>query len=351
VSLRARTEQTLRRFWARAPGPGARLLLGAPALLVAALARRRRRRRARGRAVYRAPFPVLVVGNLTVGGSGKTPAVVWAAGEAARRGLRVGVAVRSYRGRIAAAVAVGEGSDPRLVGDEAVLLARRLPGVAVVAARDRVEAVRFLATTVRPDLVVADDGLQHPRLARDRVWLCVDGAYGFGNGRVLPLGPLREPDDPELFAAGTVVLVKEDPAFSARPPGLRDLPTRVFRLEAHAALRLSDGERRPLASFRGEVVLAYAGIARPEGFFSLLRAHGLEVVPVAGADHEPPPLEALLRRRAQAIMMTEKDAVKAAPHGSDPRLWFVPVEARFASADARFLTADLETLVRAGERR
>jgi tetraacyldisaccharide 4'-kinase len=351
MAFRARLEGALRRFWARPPGPLARMLLGPPSASVAAFARRRRRRGARGRdALARVPVPVLVVGNLTVGGSGKTPVVVWAAREARRRGLGVGVAVRSYRGRIAEPVRVEATSDPRLVGDEAVLLARRLPGVGVVAARDRAEAVRFLTSVHRPALVLADDGLQHPALRRDRVWICVDGAYGFGNGRVLPLGPLREPLDPELFAPPAVVLVKEDPAPEERPFALPGVALRRFRLEASEAVRLADGERRPLADFRGRSVLAYAGIARPEGFFALLRAHGLDPLAVPGADHERPPLATLLRRGAEAIMMTEKDAVKAAACGCDPRLWAVPVEASFAPGDALFLGAELEALARDGER-
>ena len=344
MRLRVRLEQGVRRFWARPSPPGVRWVLAPFARLVAAHARRQR---AGIRRAVRPPCSVLVVGNLTVGGSGKTPVVVWAAERVRDRGGRVAVAVRSYRGRTRVPVRVEAESDPRLAGDEALLLARRLAGVAVAAAPDRTEAVRFLAEAFSPALVIVDDGLQHPSLARDRVWLCVDGAYGLGNGRVLPLGPLREPLDAEVFAPERRVLIKEDPTGvrgGLQPPG----PVRPFRLVAREAVRLADGTRRPLAAFRGASLLAYAGIARPESFFALLEAVGLAPVVRSGADHESPPLAALLRHTAEAIMMTEKDAVKIASGGNDPRLWYVPVEARFDPGDARVLETDLETLVRDG---
>src|SRR5208282_377573 len=133
--------------------------------------------------------PVVVIGNLTVGGSGKTPLTVWLATQLKARGLTVGIVIRGYGGASRGPLRVEPGTDPRLAGDEAVLLARRT-GAPVVVGRDRVAAAQLLADEV--DLVIADDGLQHYRLARDLEIVVVDGVRRFGNGRLLPAGPLRE---------------------------------------------------------------------------------------------------------------------------------------------------------------
>src|SRR5688572_33160263 len=139
---------------------------------------------------YRSHRPVVVVGNLTVGGSGKTPFVIWLAGALARRNLRVGVAMRGYRGSGSGARLLSDVDSAAAAGDEALMIRRRLSVPVAVAAR-RADAVRLLEADC--DLILCDDGLQHYALARDLEVVVVDGMRGFGNGRRLPAGPLREP--------------------------------------------------------------------------------------------------------------------------------------------------------------
>lgn len=345
-----RVEAILRGRWSRPPSLFARALLGLPAAVLAVHARKRRQRTRR--TGFRPDIPLLVVGNLTVGGNGKTPVTLWAAEEAWRRGHRVGIVVRSYRARTRSPVRVSADSDPDLVGDEALLLARRLPQALVMAGPTRRETVLALLAVGGIDLLVSDDGLQHPGLLPWRVWLCLDGTYGFGNARVLPLGPLREPIDPELFGSETQILVKDPTA-----PGRLHLPweparpPRHFRLVAREAVRLVDGLRRPLSSFRGRLLEAWAGIAAPEGFFALLRSEGLDPRTRSLGDHVSPARWNRLGRDVEAVMMTEKDAVKLSSAGADPRLWYVPVEVAFAAADAHALGDELTDLVYAGAAR
>jgi tetraacyldisaccharide 4'-kinase len=278
--------------------------------------------------------PVIVVGNLTVGGTGKTPLTLWLAEQLRIRGRKVGILSRGYGRAAGAARAVRADSSWREVGDEPLLLARR-SGCATVVARDRAAGARMLAT-LGAEVILCDDGLQHLRLARDFAIAVIDGARGFGNGRLLPAGPLREPA--AALARADLVVVNGAPAH----PSLGLLPAAgVLRMDLIAgdAQRVDGAEApRPLSAFRGTRVHAVAGIGHPARFFRELRAQGLEVSEHAFADHHPFARADLAFGDSLPVLMTEKDAVKCAAF-ADARLWYVPVAARFSDSDARELMA------------
>lgn len=267
-------------------------------------------------ASFSATVPVFVVGNLTVGGTGKTPLVLWIADFLARKGYRPGIALRGYgaegRGRPRHVTA---NADARVVGDEAVLLARR-SGCPVVAGRDRVAAARRLADHCGCDVVVTDDGLQHYRLRRQLEILVSDGQRGLGNGRCLPAGPLREPRR-RLDAADVVVIN----GAGEESDGCR------MRLEPGAAVNLHDPTVQcPLDRFIGEPVTAIAGIGHPRRFFTMLEDHGLFVTAIPYPDHHRFRASDIARWPSGTVLMTEKDAVKCQPLASAAH-WFVPVTA------------------------
>jgi tetraacyldisaccharide 4'-kinase len=326
-------EQRLTQLWYQErPRPSLLQPLG---WLYGALMRVRRRAYASGwlRAAQ-AGVPVVVVGNFTVGGTGKTPLTIWLAQQLKGRGFSVGLVSRGYgRHGSGAARAVGAQSDWRDVGDEPLILARRT-GCPTVVASDRATGARLLAAR-GVNLVLADDGLQHLQLARACEIVVVDGARGFGNGRVLPAGPLREPLIRPVSADAVVVNGAAEHASLARwlTPG----QALSMRLVAQEALCL-DGTRPPrtLESFRGARVHAVAGIGNPPRFFRELRSRGLEVLEHAYPDHHAFSAEELAFADQLPVLMTEKDAVKCARF-ANARLWYVPVAAQFSDADAREL--------------
>ena len=304
------------RFWGNPPDrPGALARLVAPlAWIWAAVTRRRLRRPG-----TRVGVPVVCVGNLTAGGAGKTPTVVALVQRLAARGVAAHVVSRGHGGRLAGPVRV----DPALhsvadVGDEPLLLAAFAP---VWVGRDRVAAARA-AAGAGARAVVMDDGFQNPGLAKDLSIVVVDAGYGFGNGRVMPAGPLREPVADGLARADLVLAL--GPAASRQG----------FAGRWPAARPLVGGELVPLATgmdWRGLRAVAFAGIGRPEKFFATLRAAGAEIVAAHGfGDHEPFDRRILARLEAEAsaaraqLVTTEKDAVRL-PQGFRPKVLVLPV--------------------------
>lgn len=275
--------------------------------------------------------PVVVVGNVTVGGTGKTPFVLWLAAELKKRGQRPGIVIRGYGGAGREASLVGAESDPCLVGDEAVLLARHAE-VPVVAGRDRVGAARLLIESGNVDLILSDDGLQHYRLPRVYEIVLLDGDRGLGNRWLLPAGPLREPEH-RLEEAHQVVIKQTAEGTFTWPDALR------MSLVPGDAVSLRDGKRLPLASFAGQRVHALAAIGNPEQFFASLRAAGLRVEGRALPDHAWPAPSDLDFDDEAPVFMTEKDAVKC--RGLElPRHWYLEVRTSLAPAEAeRLLTA------------
>jgi tetraacyldisaccharide 4'-kinase len=280
------------------------------------------------------PVPVIVVGNVSVGGTGKTPFIIWLAARLVQRGLRVGVIARGYRGRARVWPQwVSADSDPREVGDEPVLLARRT-GCPVVAGPDRVAAARALLERASVDVLLSDDGLQHYRLARRMEIAVVDGVRGMGNGLCLPAGPLREPAA-RLSEVDAIVVNGGDWGHAG-----------VFRASPSVTqVRQVAGEQvRTLASFEGEPVHAVAGIGNPQRFFALLEDAGLDVIAHPFEDHANIAADDLVFREPGAVLMTEKDAVKCAAF-APADAWCVCVDLLFegdaASRLLRLVTRDL----------
>lgn len=277
----------------------------------------------------RLPVPVVVVGNITAGGTGKTPLVLWLARLVSGAGLVPGILCRGYRGRSRKwPRLVGPDTDPEQVGDEAVLLARR-SGAAVAAGPDRCAAGELLLDA-GVDIVISDDGLQHLRLERDLEIAVIDGARGLGNGRFIPAGPLR--DSPERLRSVDFVVVNG--RGTTRWP--RALP---MHLEGTGLVNLvSQAGPVELDTWRGRTVHAVAGIGHPRRFFDLLRAHGISVLEHPFADHASFAPSDLHFDDELPIVMTEKDAVKVRAFAG-PDMWCVPVDACLSADAARRLQA------------
>lgn len=270
--------------------------------------------------VHHFDIPIIVVGNISVGGSGKTPLTEALVRLLREAGWSPGVVSRGYGGRAEQwPQRVHADSDPFLVGDETVLLARRC-GCPLVAGPDRVAAVRVLREQCDVDVVVSDDGLQHYALGRDVEIAVVDGVRRYGNGRMLPAGPLREG---EGRLGGVDVVVANGPARRGEY---------AMTLEAREAVNLADeSERRPLERFRGQMVHAVAGIGNPPRFFAELRRRGIELREHPFTDHHAFSAGELEFDPSRPVLMTEKDGVKYRRFAST-RHWYVPVTARFDEA-------------------
>jgi tetraacyldisaccharide 4'-kinase len=271
--------------------------------------------------------PVLVVGNLVAGGTGKTPLTLAIVERLRAEGFRPGVATRGY-GRRAAGTAlwVGADSDPAVGGDEPVLLARRT-GVPIRADRDRVAAAQALIAE-GCDVVVCDDGLQHYRLARDVEIEVLDARRRHGNGLLLPAGPLREPPARAQRCDFRVVNFGVTDTVASDALGFGEWP---MRLQAVRATPLRGARMRDLSAFAGQRVHAVAGIGDPERFFATLRAAGIGVVPHAFPDHHAFAAADLQFGSDLPVLMTEKDAVKCAAFATD-RMYAVPVDAHLPEA-------------------
>jgi tetraacyldisaccharide 4'-kinase len=270
----------------------------------------------------RAVAPVIVVGNITTGGTGKTPVTIWLARELTERGFAPGIVSRGYGGsKSSTSMQVDAASDPSVVGDEPVLLARN-SGCPVVVDANRFRAAEMLVAS-GADVVIADDGLQHYRLARTYEICVIDGARGLGNRRLLPAGPLRETID-RLSEVDQVLL---NGALRTQSAELSTVEQNaiIFDLVATEVRRLNGSLTRPIERFSGTTVHGVAGIGNPTRFFDLLRAHGMQVIEHAFPDHAAIALRDLAFGDDFDILMTEKDAVKLDRHQGD-NLWTVPVE-------------------------
>jgi len=280
------------------------------------------------RTATRLACPVIVVGNLSVGGTGKTPLVCWLTAQLSARGYRPGVVTRGYGGSNRSPRIVQGCSDAAVVGDEPILLARRTLGP-VAAGRDRPAAAQVLVDA-GCDVIVSDDGLQHYALARDCEIVVVDAERRFGNGHQLPAGPLRE--GTSRLAKVDAIVVNGAPQGGAQaavePPAAR--PAFGMRLQAQPAISLCDSAAQPrdLRAFAGQAVHAVAGIGNPQRFFNMLRAAGLEVTGHELPDHAAFKPEDIEFGDDLAVLMTEKDAVKCAAFAGSKH-WYVPVTAVF----------------------
>ena len=332
-------------------GGGALVLL--PLTLVFALLSWLRRLLYRTRVLptWRAPVPVIIVGNITVGGSGKTPLVLEILEILQRRGFNPGVVARGY-GRVP-----GTDHDPRGVvrvypdvatpehfGDEPVLIARR-SRVPVYISPDRAAAARaLLEAHPETDVIVSDDGLQHYALARDIELAVVDGERRFGNGLLLPSGPLREPVS-RLAKVDAVVI---NGGASDVRLGPRQFAMRLGqeRFASLTSVQELSPQEFALAA-RGRDVVALAGIGNPDRFFDHLGALGIAASTKAFPDHHLYQAQELKLPNAEVIVMTEKDAVKCAAF-ADARMWFLRVTAQLPPEFEAFLLQRLEREPRSG---
>ncbi|NNC77886.1 MAG: tetraacyldisaccharide 4'-kinase [Woeseiaceae bacterium] len=267
-----------------------------------------------------AGVPVIVVGNLTAGGTGKTPVAAWLAQEFLQRGFSPGIVSRGYGGsKSSSPMRVDAASDPEVVGDEPVLLARRC-GCPVAVDRNRVRAARMLVES-GVDLIIADDGLQHLRLARSYEICVLDGKRWLGNQLLLPAGPLRETR--RRLDSVDQVLVNGD--LSEPGQTAKEQNAIPFRLVASEVRRLNGSLTRAIDRFAGQKVHAAAAIGNPQRFFDMLRSQGIDVIEHAYPDHAPIPTGELNFDDGLQVLMTEKDAVKTGPRAGD-RFWYVPVD-------------------------
>jgi tetraacyldisaccharide 4'-kinase len=263
------------------------------------------------------PVPVIVIGNLSVGGTGKTPLTIAVVDELRQRGLRPGVVSRGYGGTQREPLLLGDAPDPAQVGDEPCLI--HASGAPVAVGRDRPAAAQLLLDA-GCNVVIADDGLQHYRLARDVEICVIDGVRRFGNGRLLPAGPLREPMrrlqrvDLRVCNGGSAA----DGEYA-------------MRLEGGQIASLLDDRRESLQAFVGQRVHAVAAIGNPQRFFDSLRSAGIEVIEHAFADHHRFAPADLDFADDLPLLMTDKDAVKCRGFAR-PHWWRVPVRAELPDA-------------------
>ena len=288
-------------------------------------------------AVKRISVPVIVVGNITVGGSGKTPLVIALVEALRREGYVPGVVSRGYRAKATRSKRAVESVDAAVddaaerFGDESVLIRQRT-GAPVFVGRRRTRAARaLLAAHPEVDVLIADDGLQHYALARN-FEIAVFDARGAGNGRLLPAGPLREPLG-RLIDIDAIVLNGDDAVLPKIPGGLvpSRAPYRMTLVPSDAYRVNNSGETRALQQFRGRRLTAAAGIGNPQRFFALLHRAGLKFHRMPLDDHHRYRDNPFAGRHAEAVLMTEKDAVKCRRF-EESRMWAVPVSARIDPA-------------------
>lgn len=271
----------------------------------------------------RLPVPVIVVGNIAVGGSGKTPVVQWLVAALRSAGYHPGIISRGYGGTVTQVTIVSADSDPATCGDEPVLLAHACQCPVAVGVDRPAAAAALLQAFAHCDVLISDDGLQHYRLHRDVEVVVVDPAT-LGNRWLMPSGPLRE--GLSRLACADVVLAHGD-VDAQIVAAARDVPIKCMRLCAEPVHRIADPlDTVALASFAGRRVHAVAGIGRPERFFAQLAAAGVEVVPHVFPDHHAFVASDLAFIADGPKIMTAKDAVKCR-HFAPADTWVLPVSA------------------------
>ena len=274
-------------------------------------------------------IPVIVVGNITVGGTGKTPLVIWIAEFLRSKGWSPAIISRGYGAKVVTPRAATLASEAAEVGDEPIVLARR-SGCPVWVGPDRVQVAAALrAAQPEVNVLVLDDGLQHYRLRRD-IEIAVVDSRGLGNGFLLPAGPLREP----RFRLRSVDAVVAHGNFAAK-----DFAMSLAGDELH---RMTDArERRPLKAFAGQKVHAAAGIGDPNRFFLHLARAGIKVIPHPFPDHHPFSERDLEFDDGLPVILTEKDAVKLR-RAARPDWWVLPVSARLDPGFGAWLLRKLD---------
>ncbi|MEG9490368.1 tetraacyldisaccharide 4'-kinase [Mannheimia indoligenes] len=289
---------------------------------------------------YHSLVPVLVVGNISVGGNGKTPVVVWLVEQLQQRGVKVGVVSRGYGGKNKVfPQLVTQQSSAEMVGDEPVLIVQRT-NVPLAVSPNRQQSIELLLSQFELDLIITDDGLQHYALQRDLEWVVVDGKRRFGNGFVLPAGGLREL--PSRLNSVDAIICNG---------GIAKSNEHLMSLEPSSAVNLLTNEYRPLSEF-SQPCVAIAGIGHPPRFFTMLEKLGIPLAKTQGfADHQDFDANQLkaLADSQTPLLMTEKDAVKCKSFAEE-NWWYVPVSAKFSEkSTACLLTPILQKLGKENE--
>ncbi|WP_353242561.1 tetraacyldisaccharide 4'-kinase [Providencia sp.] len=283
---------------------------------------------------WKAPIPVVVVGNLTAGGNGKTPVVIWLVESLVKEGYRVGVVSRGYGGKAESyPLVLDENTPAAAAGDEPVLIYHRTKTPVAVAPK-RSDAIKALLAVHELDVIITDDGLQHYALQRDYEIVVIDGQRRFGNGWWLPAGPMRE-------RAGRLNSVNALIVNGGQPEGNEVLMT----LEGDTAVNIVTSENQPVTQL--DSVVAMAGIGHPPRFFASLENKGVALVNthafVDHQDYEQQQLSALVKP-AQNLLMTEKDAVKCRSF-AQLNWWFLPVKAQLASNGEQKILSEIKKLI------
>jgi len=256
---------------------------------------------------FKIDVPVIVVGNINVGGTGKTPVTLWLAGILQKQGKLVGIISRGYGGSLSRRepILVSKNNNAEEVGDESLYLARESDAIVCICA-NKVRAAETLVSK-GAEVIISDDGLQHYPLARDFEILVIDASRGFGNGYLLPAGPLRE--GPETIQSFDYVLINGDDG-NFRQHWLKDTQYTKFRLLNETVESLSEESRESISFFTESEVLVLAGIGNQERFYRSLKDYGVIIQSVAVDDHGKVDLFKLREKSNLPILMTPKDAVK-----------------------------------------
>lgn len=279
--------------------------------------------------------PIIIIGNISVGGTGKTPLVIWLAEQLHKAGYHPGVISRGYGGSTTQPQPVTAHSNAQRTGDEPLLLAQRL-NCPIWTGRDRPATGRaLLSAHPEVNVIISDDGLQHHALARDLEIIVIDGARGFGNARLIPAGPLRE-SVTRLRQADAIVINQTGSTHASIP-----VVSNVYEmhLQGSTFTNLRQPERQATATeFQQTSVHAIAGIGHPQRFFDQLSAMGMDIIPHAFPDHYP--YQASDLNFPGIIIMTEKDAVKCQPFATEA-MWVLPVQAQLPAELLPHLLAKL----------
>ncbi|URJ23440.1 tetraacyldisaccharide 4'-kinase [Blochmannia endosymbiont of Camponotus sp. C-003] len=290
------------------------------------------------RKVYRFSVPIIIIGNLTIGGNGKTPMVLWLVEQLKRRGWKVGVISRGYKGKSNSyPIIIDTNSHSEECGDEPMLIWKRT-GVSVAVAPKRADAVAALLSTQELDIIISDDGLQHYALFRDIEWVIVNSSLRFGNGCWLPAGPMRERISRLHTVEAIIVNGLEVEIQSGEI---------LMQLCPSAVINILTGERRPLYYFLNNVV-AIAGIGYPTQFFDTLRSYGIiPIRSISFSDHHVYSEKMLtsLTKKDEILLMTEKDAVKCIDFAHD-NWWYVYTEVKINKIDTHNLLCTVEDKIR-----
>ena len=288
---------------------------------------------------YNAPIPVIVVGNISVGGTGKTPFIIWLGkllqktNKPCGQPIRIGVVSRGYKSESENKVSLLHADSlPEQVGDEPYMIYRHLTCPMAVGA-ERVKAIELLVAHHELDLILSDDGMQHYAMARQLEIALVDGTRGLGNAQLLPAGPLREA--PQRLRSVNFVVANSLP-FKRYP---------VMQLKAEQFFDVtSNTPQGQLASLSGQTVHAIAGIGNPQRFFTTLTEQGIKCIEHPKADHHHFELADVQFEDTLPVLMTEKDAVKCRKLGAN-KLWYVPVEAQLPDDFSTALLNEIQDLL------